>query len=188
MPVSVIAITKEEWMARAVNHNKGTVMNISQFAAVINRRICSDTFDLFYHSVKESRSIYLSNEVVEWFGYGGTEKQQRQSVVELLKKNITLTDMNGLDSKMIVQIYVNIFSSACCDARITISADIFKSMVMSADSPIAAAIQYKYTNLEYVISQYDQYVYKAHKIVGLLLTDLLFLAPDFKVEFGMSKI
>jgi Skp family chaperone for outer membrane proteins len=78
---------KKEWLTKAIDYCKGSIMDIRQFANAIDHPICHETFDMFYMSLKDGYPVYLSKDVIEWFGYSGILKRQKQNIMEILRAN-----------------------------------------------------------------------------------------------------
>ena len=80
-------LVNKEWLLTAVNYCQGAMMDIGKFAKVIKHEICQDTFDMFYVSLMNGYSVYLSKDIIKWFGYSGTEKAQKERIVDILKNH-----------------------------------------------------------------------------------------------------
>jgi hypothetical protein len=59
-----------------LGRSRRSTMDIYQFAKTTNIPVSQSTYDMFYPSVKDGFPIYLSDDIVKWFGYDGTEDQQ----------------------------------------------------------------------------------------------------------------
>ena len=80
-------LANKEWLSTAVNYCQGAMMDIGKFAKVIKHEICQETFDMFYVSLMNGYSVYLSKDIIKWFGYSGTDRDQKTLITNILKNN-----------------------------------------------------------------------------------------------------
>jgi hypothetical protein len=78
--------SSKDWLTKAINHCKSSILDIGQFAKVINHPLCMKTFDMFYVSLMHGYPIYLSNDTIEWFGYIGNIGKQKEKIKNILEK------------------------------------------------------------------------------------------------------
>ena len=167
-------LVNKEWLLTAVNYCQGAMMDIGKFAKVIKHEICQETFDMFYVSLTNGYPIYLSKDIIKWFGYSGTDRDQKTSITNILKKNyIQGTDWFNYSQKEYKTLYNEInpikienkdsyklphpSESSNKTNHYIINSNIFEKVLLRSDSPKSQIIRQIYIDLKNLLFKYMEY-------------------------------
>lgn len=195
-----------DWLIRAMNATSdplkvGTMLTLNQFITHTEFKVDAYSMNKFFYNLDNEIPIYADTSVIEWFGYKGTPKKQKEKIINLLKNNfaeyeniywfnytnqeyetfynkksqpLTRDSENGLD---ISDIYPNPGdfkgNSLAKVKHLIIHPMIFKHIVLMADTQKSMEIRDYYITLEDLIKKFTQYQSEANKIENKSLKQLL---------------
>lgn len=107
-----------------------TLLDILKFIEVTNFNIDNFMIEKFWHSMKDDVPIYISREILEWMGYSGEFRKQRDTFKKLLKRhNIPFTELTTEDKQC--ESFIDIKKDMLCLSKAVISQS--KWLIMNSD-------------------------------------------------------
>ena len=67
--------------------NSGINMKFMEFIKFNNIKLENIIVDSFYHNLSNNLPIYMSDSLISYFGYGGSNKTQKKRINELIDNN-----------------------------------------------------------------------------------------------------
>ncbi len=105
-------------------------LDILKFIEVTNFNIDNFMIEKFWHSMKDDIPIYISREILEWMGYSGEFRKQRDTFKKLLKRhNIPFTELTTEDKQC--ESFTDIKKDMLCLSKAVISQS--KWLIMNSD-------------------------------------------------------
>ena len=77
---------RNQQIERALARSRIVLLTLKEFMDAAGLKADNYVFDKFYSSIKEDIPIYLDNTLIQWCGYAGDLKIQKQNLIELMKK------------------------------------------------------------------------------------------------------
>ena len=69
--------------------NSGINMKFTEFITFNDIKLENFIVDKFFHNIRDDLAIYMSDELIEYFGYSGNIKEQKKSLNELINNNFS---------------------------------------------------------------------------------------------------
>ena len=196
-----------DWLVRAMNATSdplkvGTMLTLNQFITHTEFKVDAYSMNKFFYNLDNEIPIYADKSVIEWFGFKGEFRKQKQSIKNLLHNNFAeyeniywfdytneeyetfynknllyLTGYNKTDTDK-SDIYpnptdFNIGTGKKNTKHLIIHPMIFKHIVLMADTQKSMEIRDYYITLEDLIKKFTQYQSEANKIENKSLKQLL---------------
>lgn len=106
------------------------LLDILKFIEVTNFNIDNFMIEKFWHSMKDDIPIYISREILQWMGYSGEFRKQRDTFKKLLKRhNIPFTELTTEDKEC--ENFIDIKKDMLCLSKAVISQS--KWLIMNSD-------------------------------------------------------
>lgn len=85
------AIKKAKKIEKAIASSRLVLLSLHEFMNVTGIKMDNYLVNKFFHSIREDIPIYLDNELIKWCGYSGELRNQKENLMNLIKKyNIPL--------------------------------------------------------------------------------------------------
>ena len=157
-----------------------SLLNIMEFIKVTKFKLNMVMFDYFWQVVVGNRCTLVGTSVLEWFGYGGDYRKQRQNFKKMLKNNaIEYRELTEQDEE--IQQFPDIQSelqilndgARACTKFLIMEPDDLKMAIMQLKTKNGDIIRQYYIDLEKLIKLYVEYtLYFNHRESQRKITDL----------------
>jgi hypothetical protein len=195
-----------DWLIRAMNATSdplkvGTMLTLNQFITYTEFKVDAYSMNKFFYNLDNEIPIYADKSVIEWFGFKGEFRKQKQSIKNLLHnnfaeyENIYWFDYTNEEyekfynqNSMYLMRYMEIspdksdiypnptefkVNGQNKTKHLIIHPMIFKHIVLMADTQKSMEIRDYYITLEDLIKKFTQYQSEANKIENKSLKQLL---------------
>ena len=195
-----------DWLVRAMNATSdplkvGTMLTLNQFITHTEFKVDAYSMNKFFYNLDNEIPIYADKSVIEWFGFKGEFRKQKEKIINLLKNNFAEYEnlywfnytneeyeafyntnfmplMRGMKNNTDKSdIYPNPTDFNVHGQNKTkhliIHPMIFKHIVLMADTQKSMEIRDYYITLEDLIKKFTQYQSEANKIENKSLKQLL---------------
>ena len=151
--------------------DKSSMLTIERFIEVVNFNIDKYTLDKFFLNIQDDLPMYLDDSTIEWFGYRGVLKNQKGKIRLLLQNNFA-EDENKLWFEYSNKDYVTFyeenpnkliyphpddFKGKNRTKHMVVHPDIFKHLILMAQTNKAHEIRSYYITLEKLVKLYSKY-------------------------------
>jgi phage anti-repressor protein len=187
------------WLKTSLNATKdpmkvGRMLTLQEFIRYTEFKVDEYSMNKFYYNLDNELFIYVDNSIIEWFGYTGSIKVQKDQIKKILKKNFSeyentywfdysnkeykiFYDENPMTSANVIEnnseIYPNPTKFANKTKHMIIHPIIFKHIVLMAKTDKSMEIRDYYITLEELIKKYTQYQSEARNVHNMSLQQLL---------------
>ncbi|CCV02371.1 hypothetical protein IIV30_176R [Invertebrate iridescent virus 30] len=138
----------------------------------------------------ESESIHITKAVLEWFGYEGEYRKQKEAFLKILRRNeISYSELTKKDKK--IKLYPTIKEelltinegAQTCAKFLIMKPDDVKMAIMQLKTKNGNTIRQYYIDLEKLLKMYTEYtLYFNHRESQRQITDLEQMMVDLKVS------
>lgn len=157
------------------------LLDITQFVEVTKFKLNMVMFDYFWQVVIGNQYVHLSSLVLEWFGYEGVIRDQKQAFIKMLKRNtIEYHELTQKDKE--IELYPTIqeelqllpHNAAKSRSKFLIMApNDLKMAIMQLKTKNGHIIRQYYIDLEELLKMYTEYtLYFNNREASRKITDL----------------
>ena len=95
---------KNKIIQKLVDSSRVEMLTLNEFVQEIKYDLDNYAYNKLYHSIKDDIPIYLDNELIQWMGFSGILKHQKEALFKLIEKyNISYIEFSN-------KVYTNFWS------------------------------------------------------------------------------
>jgi hypothetical protein len=164
------------------------LLDILEFIKVTKFELNMVMFDYFWQVMIGNTGRHLSTSVLEWFGYEGDYKRQKEAFIKMLKRNkIAYTELTQHDKE--IELYSTIKeelallpSNVKHSKFLIMEPDDIKMAIMQLKTKNGSLIRQYYIDLEELLKLYVEYtLYFNHREAQRKITNLETMMADLKL-------
>jgi hypothetical protein len=166
-----------------------TLLNILDFIQVTKFSLNMVMFDYFWQVVVGSTRMLLDTRVLEWFGYDGNNRNQRQNFKKMLKNNgINFYELTQRDEELnqfpTIKEELRLIPSNVKNSKFLImEPDDLKMAIMQLKTKNGHKIRQYYIDLEKLLKMYVEYtLYFNHRQANRKISTLEQMMADLKLS------
>jgi hypothetical protein len=180
---------------KALAYPSSTIIGIAKFVEVTDFKLNMVMFDYFWQVVVGSTSSAITTRVLEWFGYEGDFKIQKQNFIRMLKNNtIIYKELTQKDKEIElypeIQNEIQALPSNVQNSKFLImEPDDIKMAIMQLKTKNGHAIRQYYIDLEKLMKVYVEYtLYFNHRESRREITSLEQMMADMNLKMKKQEI
>ncbi|CCV02130.1 hypothetical protein IIV25_112R [Invertebrate iridovirus 25] len=167
------------------------LLDITQFVEVTKFKLNMVMFDYFWQVVIGNQYVHLSSLVLEWFGYEGVIRDQKQAFIKMLKRNtIEYHELTQKDKEIelypTIQEELQLLPHDAAKSRskfLIMEPNDLKMAIMQLKTKNGHIIRQYYIDLEELLKVYTEYtLYFNHREATRKITDLEQMIVDMRLE------
>ncbi|ADO00448.1 hypothetical protein WIV_gp104 [Wiseana iridescent virus] len=170
--------------------NSFKLLDIMEFVKITKFKLNMVMFDYFWQVVIGNHSTLIGSMVLEWFGYTGEYKKQRQNFKKMLSNNNICYDElthKNIDHELYPIIQHELSGMSNCDIVkskfLIMEPDDLKMAIMQLKTKNGHTIRQYYIDLEKLLKMYVEYtLYFNHRESQRKITNLEQMMGDMKLE------
>ena len=167
------------------------LLDIMEFIKVVKFKVNMTMFDYFWQVVVGTQCTLVGTLVLEWFGYDGDERKQRQNFKKMLKNNdISYRELTQKDKELeqfpTAQQELQLLpheGARACSKFLIMEPDDLKMAIMQLKTKNGHIIRQYYIDLEKLLKLYVEYtLYFNHREASRKITDLEQMMAEMRLE------
>jgi len=179
---------------KALAYPSPTVLDIVKFVEVTEFKLNMIMFDYFWQVMVGNTCLHLGERVLEWFGYEGDYRKQKENFIKMIKRNeIAYTELTQNDREIelypSIQTEIQALPSNVQNSKFLImKPDDMKMAIMQLKTKNGHIIRQYYIDLEKLMKLYVEYtLYFNERKAQYKITDLEQKMSDMSLKQEMQQ-